>query len=236
MPVFVKSLVQRVSQYPDSASLRLQLATALDSIGAFKEAVAQMDSLTLNDSTNFGLWFAKGEIAEDAKDTALAIGSYIKAVKIYPSPDAQLSLANLYAEKKKAESLLICSRVKNMGLGREKDADCAFISGVYFARTGNREAALKSFDECIANNYTYLEAYIEKGLLYFDNKQYNEALNIFSLAATVNNLYADAYYYQARCYEMMNKKDSAIQKFQQSLGLDKTLEQAHDGLKRLGAE
>ena len=147
-----------------------------------------------------------------------------------------LSLADLYAEKKNAESLLICSRVKNMGLGREKDADCAFITGVYFARTGDMQAALKSFDECIANNYTYMEAYIEKGLVYFDNKQYDEAMKVFSFAATVNNLYADAYYYQARCYEMMNKKDSAIQKFQQSLGLDKNLLEAHAGLKRLGAE
>ena len=236
IPQVLKNLAEEIKKYPDSTSLRLQLATAYDSIGHFKEAVSQMDSLTLKDSLNYGLWFAKGEIAEDAADTSLAVASFIKAIKVYPSPDAMLALAELYAEQKNAESILICGRVKNMELGREKDADCAFITGIYFARTGDKNAALKSFDECVGYNYTYMEAYIEKGLVYFDNKQYDDALKVFSFATTVNNLYADAYYYQARCYEMMNKKDSAILKFQQSLGLDKNLQEAHEGLNRLGAE
>jgi tetratricopeptide (TPR) repeat protein len=81
-----------------------------------------------------------------------------------------------------------------------------------------------------------MEAYIEKGMVYFDNRQYEEALSVFQFAATVNALDADAYYYQAKCYEAMQKKDSAIEKYKQSLSLDKSLTEAHNGLKRLGAE
>ena len=123
-----------------------------------------------------------------------------------------------------------------MGLGREYDAHCAFIAGVYNARINNGSLAIPLFDECIANDYTYMEAYIEKGMVYFDNSRYKEALTVFQFASSVNNLYADAYYYMARCYEKMNVRDSAILRFKQSLSLDKNLAEARAGLKRLGAE
>ena len=235
MPL-IQSMQKQLQQFPDSAALRLQYAFTLDSVAMYKEALAQMDSLTNNDSLNYGLWFAKGTIAEDAQDTLLAIKSYATAAHIYESPDALLALANLYAEQKNDRAILLCSRVKALGLGREYDAHCAFITGVYYARLHKTNDALKYFDECIANNYTYMEAYIEKGLAYFDAGQYNKALEVFQFAATVNNLYADAYYYQARCYEMLNKKDSAVLRFKQSLQLDPTIDEAREHLKKLEAE
>ena len=232
----IEGLQKQVKQYPDSTGLRLRLAIALDSAGMFPEALRQMDSLTNQDSMNYGLWFAKGNIAEDAQDTLLAMRSYAKAAHLYESPQVLLSLANLYAETKNDRAIEICSRVKALGLGRDYDANCAFIVGIYYARTHKPGEAVKYFDECIANNYTYMEAYIEKGLLFFDSKQYEKALEVFQFAATVNNLYADAYYYQGRCYEMMNKKDSAVLRFKQSLQLDPGLKEAGERLKELGAE
>jgi tetratricopeptide (TPR) repeat protein len=234
-PENVRSLFAQLKQNPDSTGLRLLLATALDSVGAYKEALQQMDTLLKKDSANFGLWFANGEIAEDAKDTIRAMMSYDKALHIYPSPDAMLSLADLYAEQKNKKALLICKQVQEMGLGREYDAHCSFIAGIYYARTGNRNKAIQFFDECIANNYTYMSAYIEKGLVYFDNKQYNEALNIFRFASTVNALDSDPYYWEGRCYEKMHIKDSAILRFKQSLHLEDAPE-TRAALKRLGVE
>jgi tetratricopeptide (TPR) repeat protein len=235
-PEEVTNLMKQVTQHPDSVGLRLQLANAFNSLGAYKQAIAQMDSLLKKDTSNYGLWFTRAKILEDSQDTLQAQENYARAIKIYPSPDALLSLASLYAEQKNSRSLSICNEVKKMGLGREYDAHCAFIAGVYYARTRQKEKALKLFDECIRNNYTYMEAYIEKGLVYFDSKQYAEALQVFQFAGNVDNLYADAWYYQARCYEMLEIKDTAVMRYKQSLGLDKTLKEAHEGLKRLGAE
>lgn len=236
LPPPVNDLLHAVNANPDNNTLRLQLAYALDSIGQPLLALTQMDSLLKRDSTNDRYWLSRGSIAEDAKDTTKAIESYARALHINESPGGMLSLANLYAEKKNPRALLICSRIKDLALGKEFDANAAFIAGIYYARTGDRNAALQKFDESIGENYTFMEAYIEKGMVYFDNRQYAEALKVFNFAATINNLYADAYYYQARCYEMMNKKDSAIMRFKQSLGLDKNLKEAHNGLKRLEAE
>ena len=233
---YLNTFEQQVKASPDSVGLRLQYAFALDSLNRHKEALQQINILTSKDSSNYGLWFAQGNIAEDAQDTQLAIKSYAKAAHIYEAPDALLALANLYAEQKNDRAILLCSRVKELGLGRDYDANCAFIIGVYYARKHDMNNALKYFDECIANSYTYMEAYIEKGLLYFDAQQYDKALQVFQMASTVNNLYADAYYYQARCYEMMNKKDSAVTFFKQSLQIDPTMKEAREHLKQLGSE
>lgn len=232
-PDYIEVLFAQVKQQPDSAGLRLKLVAALDSVGAYKPALEQLDSLIKRDSLNYGLWFTKGNIAEDAGDTLLAMKSYDNALHIYPSADAMLGLANLYAEQKNERGLLICAQVKRMSLGREYDAHADFISGIYNARTHNAAKALEFFDDCIANDYTYMEAYIEKGLVYFDNKQYNEALNVFKFASTVNALDADPYYWQGRCFEMLNIKDSAALRFKQALNLEKADKKIQEALKRV---
>ncbi len=88
-------------------------------------------------------------------------------------------------------------------------------------------------DRCINNNYTYMEAYMEKGFIYYDAKKFDDALKVFQQAITVNNLYADAYYWEAKCYEAKGNKQDAILNYQRSLGLDKNLKEAKEALKRL---
>ena len=231
-PAYVEDLYAQVKLHPDSVGLRLKLAIALDSIGFYKPALVQMDSLIRKDTVNYALWFTKGRIAEDAGDTLVAMQSYDRALRIYPSADAMLGLANLYAEQKNERALLICAQVKRLSLGREYDAHADFIAGIYNARTNNKEKALAFFDDCIANDYTYMEAYIEKGRVYFDNKEYAEAMNVFKFASTVNTLDADPYYWQGRCFEMLNVKDSAVLRFKQALNLEKNDKKIQDALKR----
>lgn len=229
----VVSMIKLVKQYPDSAGLRLRLAVALDSSAHYGEALAQMDSLISRDSLNYGLWYSKAQVWEHSGDTSSAIRDYERALRIYPAPEAQLSLANLFAERRDVKAINICENLNRLKLGREYDAHCAFIEGVYYARTGDTTRAIQQLDKCIANNYTYMEAHIEKGLVYFDHKDYNKALEVFRFASSVNTLYADAYYYQARAYEMMNKKDSALLRFKQALSLDKNLTQAKEKIQQL---
>jgi len=233
LPKHITQLQERVKTYPDSSSVRMRLVNALDSLGMYKEAMQQVDSLIKRDSLNNGLWFTKAQLAESDKDTANAILYYERAIRIYPSVEAQLSLANVFAEKKDAKALILCQLVSNMKLGRETDADCDFIAGVYHARTGNKQQANDLFDRCINNNYTYMEAYMEKGFLQYDDKKFNEALAIFQKAITVNNTYTDAHYWEGKCYEAMNNKAAALTSYQRAYGLDKTLKEAEAGMKRM---
>jgi tetratricopeptide (TPR) repeat protein len=196
-------------------------------------ALSQLDSLIVKDKGNYALWYKKGQVSEHAGDTAGAITYYNAAISIYPSVDGLLALANLYAETKNPKTLNICVQINELGLGREYDAYTTFFVGVYFSRTGNKDKALLFFDKSISNNYTFMESYLEKGYVYFDTKKYDKALEVFKMAAEVKNRFADAYYWQGKCYEALNQKSEAVIKYQQALGFDNSLTEAEAGIKRL---
>ncbi len=229
----IKKLQAEVNKKPDSVGVRLLLVNALDEAGNYKDAIAQMDSLLKKDSANYGLWFRKGQLLQTAKDTPGAISSFTNALKVYASPDGMLWLANLLAETKNPDALLLCKQVYDMRLGKEYMAHCDFIAGVFYSRSGNKKVAQQLFDRCINDSYTYTAAYLEKGFISFDDKKFAEALKIFQTASAVNNTDPQAYYWQARCFEAMNNKTNAITNYQKALALDKNLSEAAEGLKRL---
>jgi len=90
LPEYILKLQERVSKYPDSVGLHIKLADAYDSLGLFKEGIAQLDSVLKRDSANNAVWMRKGQLLEKAKDTTGAMYSYLRTIKIYPAVDAQL--------------------------------------------------------------------------------------------------------------------------------------------------
>lgn len=234
MPAQIQQLFYKLTQNPDSTGLRLQLVNALDSMGAFQQALGQMDSLIKKDSLNYGLWYRKARLQENTKDTSGALRSYKYAIRVYPAPDALLAAANLMAEQKNPTALVLCKQVADLRMGREYTAHCQFISGVYYARTGDQQKAITAFNQCIYNDLNYMEAYMEKGFLYYDNKKIPDALQIFQTVIKVKNTYADGYYWLAKCYEALNNKTEAITHYQKALTLDPKLKEAAEALKRSG--
>jgi tetratricopeptide (TPR) repeat protein len=234
IPAYVTDLMERVKKYPDSTGLRFRLVDALDSLGMYKEGLAQIDSLISKDSLNNSLWMRKGMLQERAKDTASAIISYARSINIYPAIDAQLYLANLLAERKNDTALLLVNAVSRTMFDRRTLAECDFIAGIYHARKGNVQMAVQLFDRCISNDLKFMEAYIEKGVLFYDQKKFDEALRVFQAAANVEPTYADAFYWQAKTYEATGKIKEAIDLYNQSLRLDPNMKEASDALARLG--
>ena len=230
----VQQVMDNLKKHPDSMGLRLRLVDALDNSGDYNEAKVQMDSLLKKDSLNYGLWYRKATLQEKTFDTSGALQSYRYAIRIYPAPDAMLAAANLLAEMKDSTSLLICKEVTGYRMGREYTAHCHFISGVYYARTGQLQKAMIAFNNCINNNFNYTEAYMEKGFLYYDGKKLKEALLVFKTLVTVKNTYADGYYWIAKCEEALNNKTEAINNYQKSLALNPKLNESVIALKRLG--
>lgn len=235
VPPPVQDLFNKLNKYPDSIRLRMQLVDALDSLGAYRLALGQMDSLIRNDSLNYGYWYRKAMLQETSRDTNGALRSYRYAIRIYPSPDAILAAANLLAEKKDSSALLLCQQVADLHMGRAYTAHCHFITGIYLARTGNQSKAIEAFDNCILNDLNYMEAYMEKGFLYFDAQKTREALAVFRTVTTLKNTYADGYYWVAKCEEKLKHPAEAIDNYKKSLTLDPGLTEANDALKRLGA-
>lgn len=236
MPEAIRQLSERVRLNSDSAGLRLKLVDALDSFGAYAPAMAQMDSLIRKDSLNYGFWYRKALLQEKIKDTTGALRSYRYAVRIYPAPDAILAEANLLAERRDIASLQLCQQVLALRMGREYTAHCQFISGVYYARTGDPVKAIHAFNQCISNDFNYTEAYMEKGFVYYEHKQTAQAFQVFQTLVTIKNTYADGYYWRAKCFEAMGNNPAAIADYREALTLDPKLNEARDAMKRLGVK
>ncbi len=224
---------EKLNTHKDSFQLKKQFVAVLDSLKMYDKAIEQVDSLILKDKLNSELWLTKAQLHENNKDTAEAIRSYEKSIQIYPSVESQLYLANLFAESRNPKVFALCKNVSNMGLGRETDANCNFIAGVYFARTGNNSKAIELFDKAINDNYTLMEAYMEKGFIYFESKNYNKAIQIFETAIKLNNQYADAYYWKAKSDEAMSNKTEALLNYKRALGLDKQMNAAKVAIERI---
>ena len=233
---FIKKIAQQVANNRDSVGLRFNYIEALDSIGDYKTALVQIDSLIFNDKGNYALWFRRAKLYEHAKDTTQAINSYQKALLIYRSADGLLALANLYAETKNSLVLTICNELDNLRIGREYDSYTNFFRGVYYARIGDSQQANLFFDKSIVNNYTFIDAYMEKGFLLYDGAKFTEALQVFKKVNAVNVTYADAYYWQGKCFEAINNKPEAILQYQQTLTLDKYFVEAQAGIKRINGK
>ncbi len=187
----------------------------------------------LKDSLNHELWYKKARLSEQQKDTGNAIRYYTYSIKIYPTPPAMLSLANLLAERRDPAALIVCTNISTSFTDKTHLPDLFFIKGVYHARTGNTPKALANFDSCIYSNYRYLEAYMEKGFLLSDQKQIQPALTIFATVLKLDPLYTDGYYWMGKCYEKLGKKDSAVYNYQKALSLDPALTEATTAIKRL---
>ncbi len=231
-----KDLSEKVIKNPDSTGLRMRLINSLDSLKQYDVAIAHTDSLIARDSMNEGLWLTEAHLQENNKDTANAIKSYERAIRIYPAVEAQLYLANLFAETKNPKALWLCTNVLRMGLGRETDASCSFIAAVYFSRIGNTKKAIEGFDKAIGDQYTLIDAYLEKGFIYFDAKNYPEALKVFETAQKVNNANAEVYYWIAKCNEQMGNKQEALLSYEHAFALDKQLKEAGEGVNRLNSK
>jgi tetratricopeptide (TPR) repeat protein len=143
-----------------------------------------------------------------------------------------LELAHLYAETKNALALNICDEVIMKDESRQL-VDPFFIKGIYYSNSNQFESAIIQYDSCIHRDWKFTEAYIEKGIVFFKQKNMDEALNTFQLAARVSNTYPDSYYWMGRCYEKINRKEEAIASYERALSLDRNFGEAKEALKRL---
>lgn len=221
----VATLQKKLQLAPDSLGIRYQLMNALAKTGDYKAAILQNDTLLLDDDGNAPVLYRRGSILLESGDTAAAITALKQSSAVAPMfSEPLLQLAAIYANQGNAEAVQIADTLIKGSQEIRTTSQARFIKGLYYSNINNNPAALAAFDECIQNDYTFLEAYIEKGLLLFDEKRYQEALPVFERAIQVSNTFAEAYYQAGRTQEALGNEAAAKDYFQKANGLDKSFE------------
>jgi tetratricopeptide (TPR) repeat protein len=228
----VKILKESIAKWPGNPDLHRRLSEIYAQIGDNQKAIAQYDEWAQQDSLNFEVWYEKGVLLAQLKDTPASIQSLEKSYRLQPINYNGLALASLYAATLNPKVITICDELIRKDTSGIIN-DVLYLKGSFYSDTKQYEKAMDMFNQCITRDWKFSDAYIEKGIILYDLKNYDSALKVFTMAATVANTNADAWYWMARCYEVKGKKDLAIVNYQRALAIDKNFDEAREGIKRL---
>ena len=224
---------QALTKLPESIALKISLARGYQQKGSFEKAIIICNEVITQYPGQLDALQLKAELlqAENKNDEALAT---LETAYSYAPGDAELahSLAFAYAESKNQKAIALSDSL--IEADKEgKHAEPYYFKGVYYANVGNKTGALVFFNQAIQHDYYFLDAYMEKGSLFFDAKNYKEALETFQLAARVSPTFAEAYYWMGKTKEAIGSKEEAKSDYQRAYGLDKSLKEAKDAADRL---
>jgi tetratricopeptide (TPR) repeat protein len=230
-----KNMQALITQYPDSFALIQNLASFYLEKQQFDAALKTINNSLANDTLNPFLYDMKSVILSEKGDTTNAIASLEKAIDILPKPEFIISLGALYAQTHNSKALEIGDALL-IGNKANAEKEAFFIKGLYYTLNKDYEKAIPFFDKSIATSYTFMDAYMEKGLALFNLQKINEATAVFEKAVTVQNGYSEGYYQLGRCYEKLNKPTDAIDAYYTAIQHDPNYVEAKDALNRLGVK
>lgn len=230
----IKLLKESIAKWPGNPNLHRRLSEIYTQTGEPKKAIVQYDEWAQQDSLNFEVWYEKGVLLAQLKDTPAAIQALEQSYRVQPINYNGLALAGLYAATLNPKVLTICD-----DLIRKDTApsgiinDVLYLKGSFYSDTRQYDKAMEMFNECIKRDWKFADAYIEKGIVLHDLKHYDSALKVFTMAATVANTNPDAWYWMGRCYEALGKKDLALVNYQRAFAIDRKFEEAKEGVDRM---
>jgi tetratricopeptide (TPR) repeat protein len=219
-------------KFPSDKDFPAKLAELYTQSNRMQDAIAIYDNILRSDTLNDDAWYEKGLLLEKKGDTPAAILALKNAYTIEPVNTYGLELAHLYAENRDPASLPLC----DAALRRDSSHDLLdpfFIKGIYFSNTDQYKKAIVQFDSCIGRDWKFADAYLEKGIALFKQKEYQPAMESFQMTVKVSETYADGYFWIGRCFEATGNKDQAIAYYRQALIYDKDFREAADRIKRL---
>ncbi len=229
--VFVQSALKEL---PDNLPLQLLLARVYEAANKPDQAIAICNQILTLAPDQVNALVLKAEILEKKNDTPALIESLEKAHILLPGNLAIVEkLAYQYAENKDIRSLSMADTlIRHDSL--KQNPNPYYIKGNYFVNTGDTRKAIFWFDETIKHDHRYLNAYIEKGKILFDQKKFDEAAGVFKLANTVSPAFPDAWYWIGRCQQQAGQLQDAKESYQKAYSLDKSFTEARDAAANMG--
>jgi tetratricopeptide (TPR) repeat protein len=220
-----------LNKFPQSIALKLSLALVYAAQQKSDEAIRVCNEIISQQPDQLDALEMKADLLEQKNDTTGSIKILEQAYRFAPF-DEQLcyNLAYKYAQTKNAQVLKLCDSLIQMDSSQPEPY---YFKGVYYENVNNRSKAISFFDQAMLHDYTFLDAYMDKGKVLYEGKKYNEAIKVFELALKVSSTYADAYYWLGQSQEALGEKEEARLNYQRAYGLDKSFTDAKEAADRL---
>ena len=226
------AMTAAVKQYPDSMPLLENLVQYYSNTENYTAALTYINQAIAGDSAKPELWDMQSVVLVAKSDTLQAIHALEHAVALYPDPQYIISLGALYAETKNEKALVMADAL----IAADKsnaNKEAFFIKGLYYSFGNMKEKAIPFFDRALAQDYEFMDAYLEKALALYDLEKYDEAAAVLIKAVTLQNNFDRGYFYLGRCYEKLNKKEEAANAYRKALMYDPDYTEAQEALENL---
>ncbi len=229
----ISFLKNALKELPQSIALQLNLVQVYANKQQTDEALAVCNNLIKQQPKHVGVLMIKSDLLETKNDAFGSLKALEQAYLLAPlNEDLCYNLAFKYAQGKNPKALNLCdSLLRNDTIN--KKAEPYYFKAVYYSNVNDKIKALQYFNKAIQNDYTFLDAYMDKGRILYDQKKYTDARKVFQLAIKISATYADAYYWLGKCQEALGEKEEAKLNYQRAYGLDKSLTEAKEAADKL---
>jgi len=224
---------QALQTAPGYPYLQYRLATAMVENQAYKSADSLADILAHGQGPRDQAYYLKARIAEDRKDTTLAIKHLTAAISIaglHSEYDAVMELGDLLQAQRSPAALSYYELAYQLD---STNAEPLYTKGQYQEQLGKIADAIKSYRQAILTDPGYEDAYMALGKISMAQKNWKEGVQYFNMAAKTAPTDADAYYYRALCYEKLGNKTLAIEDYTKALSFKKAFPAAQEALEKL---
>ncbi len=215
-------LKQQIREFPDSLELVDALIDSLDRSGNIEEAAIWADTLYLRDTLNNLMYLVvKGDLLRDAGNYDDAARAFEHYLFHRPGDEAvEMAHANVLAEAGNPNAISIADALGKRYTSRDARAALYFVKGVYFNSIKDHTTARSYLDSAISIDYTFANAYYEKGLGWYDESNFKEAIQTFSKMVEISSKDADGWYWLGKSQEAAGNKAEAINAYQRSLMIE----------------
>jgi tetratricopeptide (TPR) repeat protein len=226
-------LQQALKKLPQSISLNILLAKGYQSKNQFDKALAICNGIIKQFPGQIDALVLKSELLKQQNKNSEAL-SVLEQAHSYAPGDVDLvhQLAFEYAEAKNSKVLALADSLIKVDV-EKRHAEPYYFKGLYYENKGAYKEAIRYFDEAISHDYNFLDAYLDKGQTYYDQKKYADALKTFQFTTTVFPSEALPYYWMGKSQQALGNKNEARLNYQRAYGLDKTLTEAKDSADQL---
>jgi tetratricopeptide (TPR) repeat protein len=227
---FFEKALQTHPSYP---YLEYRLATALIENKQYRQADSLSSVLATSKDTHDKAFYLKARIAEERKDTTLAIKHLMAAIDeagMQSDYDAVMELGDLLQNRHLPAALRYYQLASRLD---STNADAQYAIGQYYERDGKLSEAIAAYKSGIVTDPDDEDIYIAIGKIYFRQQQWQQAHNYFNLAARSSPADAEAYYYRARCNAKLGRKLAAMDDYSKALSFRKSYPEAKAALDSL---
>lgn len=225
-------LREAINKFPEQTAFKGKMAEVLVQVDRIPEAITIYNELIEQAPDQYEWHYELGRTFAKNRNVIDAIRHLETAYSIQPANFIGLDLAELYAFQLNPKVVQLCDEIIKMN-PPNTIPQASYLKGTYYADKGQNDLAIKCFDESIKSDWKFVDAYLDKGYIYFKEGKFTQAQAVYRQSIEVAQQAPDSYYWLGRTEEALGNIDNAKALYEQTLLLDRNFIEAINRLDSL---